>query len=143
MSLSFATLPFSSTFSMPKNFCRALTSAGSASAAAAANVDRTHRTLGKTADRNRMHFMARAPLRSVSQMQAPVPAAKAHGGINLVFILVLKCLRDCCIAPDDAAGVGNMSAPKKVLVRAFMLPPLQCFDRQSRPRLLTYSVVEI
>src|SRR2546422_10537834 len=131
MTLSFATLPFSSTFSMPKNFCRALISAGSASAAPAAKVDRTHRTPGKNADRNRMHFMVRAPLRSVSRMQAPVPVPLAHGNSNRVFILVLKCLRDCCGAPDDATGVGSESGPewearvaqKKVFVCALMLLP--------------------
>src|SRR6266571_2905380 len=142
MTLSFATLPFSSTFSMPKNFCRALISAGSA--AAAANVDRAHRTLGKTADRNRMHFMGRPPLRSASQMQAPVPAAwstatviwfssclflQCSAGLqNSRYLMLLKSLWDCCSAPDGAER-GRIIEFVKTSASAPPPPPLQFFLR--------------
>src|SRR6266516_4146468 len=33
-------------------------------------------------------------------------------GFSSSYLLVLKCLRDCCSAPDDATGVGGESGPE-------------------------------
>src|SRR6266700_2329011 len=109
MTLSFAILPFSSTFSMPKNFCRALISAGSGSAAA--NADRTQRTLGKTADRNRMHFMAGAPLPLVSQI---------HSSLTPISLLV--CLEILLHV------IGRVFLREPALIHPLLQPVLDLAD---------------
>src|SRR6266853_1200749 len=57
-------------------------------------------------------------------------------GLSSSYLLVLKCLRDCCGAQDHAREVGSECgqewrtrvAQKNLFVCALMLPLLQCID---------------
>ena len=59
MTLSPFTLPLSSTFSIPKNFCRALTM--SRGGAAAASNEKAHRAPGTSTEEIRLQFMNGPP----------------------------------------------------------------------------------